>query len=173
MIEEFREIEGYNGRYLVSNLGYILSIYKSGRKRLTKREVPLKLKHGLARGYPSIVLALNGVSKSQRVHRLVAEAFVPKSAGKDYVCHLDGNRLNNTSSNLRWGTNRENMADKKRHGTEQSGERNPSAKLTLCEVYLIRKELPYKTNKDIAAMFGVSAGTISHIRTQHTWKIAV
>ena len=49
------------------------------------------------------------VRKTAYVHRLVAEAFIPKEPGKDYIDHIDGNKLNNNVANLHWVTNSENV----------------------------------------------------------------
>lgn len=56
------------------------------------------------RGY----LAVEVRNKTHMVHRLVARAFIPKPIGKDFVNHLDGNKLNNHVSNLEWVTIAEN-----------------------------------------------------------------
>jgi hypothetical protein len=51
------------------------------------------------------------------VHRIVLESFVGECPPNMVCCHYDGNGANNDITNLRWGTRKENMADKKRHGT--------------------------------------------------------
>lgn len=49
-----------------------------------------------------------GVNKSHRVHKLVAEAYIPKIEGKDIVGHIDNNKTNNVAENLYWTTTQEN-----------------------------------------------------------------
>ena len=58
--------------------------------------------------YLTVALCKNGKGKSYKVHRLVAEAFLPKIVGKTHVDHIDGNRQNNNVNNLRWCTPKEN-----------------------------------------------------------------
>ena len=60
-------------------------------------------------GYKSVILCKNGKVKSFKVHRLVAEAFIPNPEGKPEVNHKDYNRSNNTDSNLEWMTRAENF----------------------------------------------------------------
>lgn len=50
----------------------------------------------------------SGKRKDRYVHRLVAEAFIPKELNKTHIDHLDFNRANNSSTNLRWVTVEEN-----------------------------------------------------------------
>lgn len=49
------------------------------------------------------------------LHRLIATAFIPNPSGKPLVDHIDGNKLNNEISNLRWVTRNENMWNRKPH----------------------------------------------------------
>ncbi len=59
-------------------------------------------------GYYLVTLCHEGVRKNKRIHRLMMEAFVPNPENKAHVNHIDGNKLNNTMSNLEWATCKEN-----------------------------------------------------------------
>lgn len=72
------------------------------------------LKQATQQGYKHVTLSLNKKSRRFRVHRLVAQFFIPNPDNKPYVNHLDGNRSNNNVSNLEWVTPSENT----RHAVE-------------------------------------------------------
>lgn len=96
MQEEWRPVVGYEGLYEVSNLG---------RVRRIKIIEPTKKKHG----YMQISFVdRNRVRKSFRLHRIVAEAFLPNPNGKPQVNHKDENPENNRVENLEWATAAEN-----------------------------------------------------------------
>lgn len=99
--ERWVSIEGTNGNYEVSNLGNVKSLIDTNNIRI--------LKQGTDRyGYKTVVLRINGGSKTFRVHRLVANAFIKHIDGKNYVDHIDTNKSNNYYKNLRWVTKAEN-----------------------------------------------------------------
>ena len=60
------------------------------------------------KGYKRVNLFKRGERKHFKVHRLVANAFIPNPEGKPYVNHIDGNNQNNSVSNLEWVTDEEN-----------------------------------------------------------------
>lgn len=97
--KEWRDIKGYEGLYKISSNGEIYSSI-SGKER--------KLKISKSNGYVLIDLYKDGVGKWFRVHRLVAEAFVPNPNNLPIVMHLDNNKQNNHYTNLKWGTISEN-----------------------------------------------------------------
>jgi len=70
-----------------------------------------------SRGYYRV--ALNG--KLYYLHRLLAQAFVPNPQGKPFVDHIDGDRKNNSLSNLRWCTYAENNRNVGKRITNTSG----------------------------------------------------
>ena len=68
------------------------------------------LKGGLDKdGYPQVILCKNRSRVNRKVHRLVAEAFIPNPDNKPQVNHIDGNKQNNAASNLEFCTNQENQ----------------------------------------------------------------
>ncbi len=60
-------------------------------------------------GYWSVGLAVEKIQKNERIHRLVAEAFIPNPNNFPIVNHIDGNKYNNTVNNLQWTTYQGNM----------------------------------------------------------------
>lgn len=103
MNEIWKDIEGYEGLYQVSNFGRV--------KRVTTGRI---LKGGKDRGgYLRITLCKNGVTSTKTIHRLVAQAFIPNPENKPEVNHIDENKTNNNVLNLDWMTAKENI----NHGT--------------------------------------------------------
>ena len=91
-------------------------------------------------GYVSVCLCEHSRSKRVDVHRLVALAFHGRPPSASHlVAHNDGNRTNNTCTNLRWATQAENAGDCRAHGTALIGSRNPSTCITEIDVRAIRR----------------------------------
>lgn len=96
MLEIWRDIDGYDGKYQVSTWGRVRSL----RGILTPYE-----NH---KGYLKVGLTKDGKSNKHRINRLVAEAFIDNPENLPFVDHIDGNKQNNSITNLRWITNLDN-----------------------------------------------------------------
>lgn len=110
MIEEWSEIEGFDGQYSVSSLGRVRSNYRWHINPMTltrhKKVRELIMTPNLSRaGYLRIKLSDR---KIHFIHRLVASCFCDNGDNKPYVNHIDGNKSNNTPGNLEWVTTQEN-----------------------------------------------------------------
>ena len=106
------------------------------------------------------------------VHRLVAETFLPKIEGKDFVNHKDGNKSNNHVSNLEWVTKSENSKHSFEIGTQDNkGENHPMSLLNEQKVIEIRSKfnLGFK-RKELAEMYGVKRSTVEKIINRKLWK---
>jgi hypothetical protein len=104
-MEEWRKIAGYD-RYYISNLGRI----KNKHGHILKQHRWFE--------YCDVKLQENNVAKHHKVHRLVAEAFVPNPKHKPQVNHIDGITMHNEASNLEWVTDEENKEHRRRLNDE-------------------------------------------------------
>jgi hypothetical protein len=121
------------------------------------------------RGYLVVSLVGDQGPKSRTIHRLVCEAFHgPCPPDKEQAAHIDGDRLNNHFSNLRWATRSENERDKERHGTGKQGERHHAAKLNWEDVRAIRESTA--SIGELAALYGVTKSRISSLRRNEGWQ---
>jgi len=107
-MDEWRDIEGWEGLYQVSNKGRVKSLPRKGSPKTNI------LKDDEVRGgYRSVALCNNTFRKTVSVHRLVATAFIPNSNNLPEVNHIDEDKTNNNDWNLEWCTKLHN----RNHGT--------------------------------------------------------
>ena len=107
MIEVWKDIEGYDGFYEISNLGRCKTHKAPGSGKYTSEGRLLKPVK-CTNGYLEYQLNKNGIRKCHMAHRLVAQAFIPNPLNKKEVNHLDECITNNVVSNLEWVTSKEN-----------------------------------------------------------------
>ena len=100
--EEWRPIDGYKGKYLVSNMGRVKSL-----KHTTARILAAFPNN---KGYYRVCLSQDGEAKHFLVSRLVAAAFCENDdpQNKTTIDHIDGDKANNRASNLEWMTLKDN-----------------------------------------------------------------
>ena len=98
---EWKPVVGYENEYKVSSDGRVFAL---------KRKYFLKPTNTV-NGYFKVNLSKNNKASNCRIHKLVAEAFIPYTENKPCIDHIDGNKTNNNASNLRWATQTENSWD--------------------------------------------------------------
>ncbi len=174
MEEIWKDIEGYEGLYQVSNLGRVKSlgrsfIGKSGRQYLVVEK--LRKVSYADNGYLVVGLYRNSRGKTFYVHRLVSSAFLLNSENKGTVNHINGQKDDNRAENLEWATQAENIKHAIDNGLKDSiGERNGISKLTEQQVITIKYGLTGLDQQKIAEMYNVTQTTVSKIRTGRNWK---
>jgi hypothetical protein len=163
MIEEWKDIKGYDGVYQISNMGRVKSFHK---------KQPKMLKPIYFGDYLGVQLCGNGVKNKHYIHRLVVESFLTNTHEKNQVNHKDGNKINNVLSNLEWCTASEN----RRHAVDNGllmvlGEDNPQSKLTETDVVDIINtyNVGVFSQHEIARAFGIGVMQINRIVNGKAW----
>lgn len=91
-------------------------------------------------GYYFVHLSIYGESKTMRIHKMVAQTYIPNPMNYPVINHKDGNKLNNHVSNLEWCTIKHNTLHSINElGNLRNGEKNPNSKLTKEQVKWIRE----------------------------------
>lgn len=101
--ENFKEIEGFGGRYIVSDLGKVYSVHADGQR----------FEIALLRNGTYVNLSDKGKLYKVKVAYLVARAFIPNVCMRPFVYHQDGDTSNNAVENLAWSETREWVGKKK------------------------------------------------------------
>lgn len=163
MKEQWKPVKGFEGKYIVSSKGNVMSVPRTytdelGRDYMVDGITLTKCDD--ARGYDRVKFGDSGM---MRVHRLVAEAFIPNPLNLPEVNHKDGNKKNNCVENLEWVTHQGNIV----HAVETGlfGER--AKKATPEIVAAIRAEyVPYDREHSTIAL-----GKKYGIDPAYVWRI--
>lgn len=133
-----------------------------GRK---PRQLKLVVK---SNGRLQVSLCVNRRVLSREVSHLVAETFIgPRPQGL-FVCHKNGQALENTPQNLYYGTPKQNSEDAIRHGVIARGSANGNSRLTEDQAAFILTFCGTAT--EAAAICGVSVSTACRVRKRETWS---
>lgn len=135
-MEEWRDVKGYEGYYQISNKGSIKSLkrtfYSGSNLRIKKiYEEKILKQQSYKQGYKYVVLCKDGISKKLKVHRIIAQAFIPNPENKPCIDHINAKRDDNRIENLRWATwkeNSENSISRYRISMSRIGDKNPKRK---------------------------------------------
>ena len=175
MIEEWRDIKGYEGLYQVSNVGRVKSLkktitYVNGRKNDMKEKI-LSICSDKD-GYGTLGLTKNKKRYNKKVHRLVAEAFVYNKDKKPDVNHINGVKRDNNFNNLSWCTKSENTKHAIKNGLWhppiKKGVDSGRSTLTVEDVKNIRKSIG-KTLKSLSIEFKTSSSVVHRIIKNKTY----
>ena len=150
--EVWKDIKGLEGKYMISNIGRVYSFPKN--KGINRTVKVLKI---LNQRYSFVNLYYNHKLKRCSVHRLVAIAFIEKVNGKESVNHIDGNRYNNTYTNLEWVTPKENT--------------NHAINNNLINSRGVNNGFSKFTEKDIRDIFKLKKSGISAIAIAKTYNV--
>lgn len=171
-LEKWKPIKAFEGYYEISSLGRVKScdrivIHINGKEQpVDTRVMSLKTTRD---GYKALMLAKEGIRKDFRVHRLVAEAFIPNTSNKPQVNHKDGNKQNNIVENLEWCTASENNFHAFKLGLRNNkGTKNASSKLTDLAIREIR--LSTLKTTELMLKYNVTRPTICDIKALRSWK---
>ena len=153
-------IDNIKTPYIISSIGTVINtksdfVLKWNRSK-TSRYWDVRLKHPKELKF-----------KAYKVHRLVALYFIynDNPINKTQVNHLNGDRDNNSVSNLEWCTPSENCIHAVRIGLKPDVQISESMAREICKLLESRKF----TNKEISEMVGCKKGIIDDIRARNSW----
>lgn len=178
MEEIWKDVVGFEGRYKVSSLGRIKSlkreIHCSDGRVFTRKEMFFNNINTVS-GYYTFSFHKEGRLYTRKLHRIIAEAFIPNPENKPYINHKNCVRTDNRIENLEWCTHKENMQHAFASGSFKnrrppSGDKNGQAKLKNSDIPVIRKMLSEgMKQKDIALIYGINPTQISQIKHRREW----
>jgi len=157
--EKFKRIyiNGEKSKYKISNWGKVIN---------TKTDKEIKLHYDGK--YYTVRLTHNGKTKGFKIHRLVAEYFIPNSdQDKTQVNHIDGRKWNNCYDNLEWTTPSENMIH-----SVMNNLKSKTVVLSIDDVHKICKLIAtgkYKST-EIADKVGCSKYNVKNIKNKIAWR---
>jgi len=164
-MEIWKDIEGYEGLYQISNLGRIKSL-RFNREKILKYSTNCD-------GYNHIILRNhNSIRTNHSIHRLVCLAFIENTEDKKEVNHINGLKSDNRLINLEWCTHSENQKHAIRIGLKimLKGEKNNLSKLTEKQVKEIKYGNKNLMQKEIAKIYKIHRSTILRIRKGFLWS---
>lgn len=175
MNEIWRPVPGYNNAYEASSFGRIRSIDRIGLGRFRSGKQVARKFSGVVlsprisnSGYLRCLMA----GKTVSAHRVIAEAFIANPSALPCVNHIDGCKTNNQPANLEWCSHKENTAHAHSTGllVPKTCQESHAAKLTDNQVREIRNLMQEcVSQRQIAAMFGMSQRAIAAISTGRSW----
>lgn len=155
--EIWKPVVGFEGCYEISNMGRLKGVARwitdsKGRSRFLDGGI-ISLYVCKNNGYKMRGLSKNGERKYATIHRLVAEAFVPKVPGKEYINHKNGVKTDNRAENLEWTDKRGNALHAVYHLKKTCG---AEAQAVLC----VEDDIVFESMADAARAYSIGVNNI-------------
>lgn len=172
---EFKIDESPLKKYAVTNHGRVFAYRKDPSEGKF-------LRGGIIGGYPSFKIRINRRDRTYYIHKLVGEYFVPgRSEERQFLIHIDHDKENNMSENLRWVTREESLTHRRESPVVQEARRKQAAyrpeighKLTSTDVLRIKRKIWDPNRKTrlrlIAKQFGISEMQLYRIKSGENWS---
>lgn len=171
MQEIWKDIEGYEGLYQVSSMGRVRRLHstvvRSDGTTVTYREHVMR---PCGRPYHHVMLSKENRVTQRRIHRLVAETFLPNPDGLRDVDHINGIKTDNRLCNLRWCSHRDNIIHAEESGLmRHKGYHDWPEEVRRQYSSIRRKPIVRSDGKryacadDAASDLGVTRAAISHV----------
>lgn len=174
MIEEWKDIKGYEGLYQVSNLGRVKSLKREthmidGRVRTENEKIlkPIKDKHG----YYKVTLYNKNKTKQIKIHTLVISEFISERPENRVINHIDEDKSNNRLTNLEYITQKDNI----NHGSGNERRRINQPHSVRLKAIKDNMVIEFNSITDCAIELRLSTGHISEClrgkrKTHGGWK---
>jgi len=168
MKEIWKDIKGFESEYKISNMGRIISKERkvSGKnnsiRTIFEKEITPTFN---GKGYLVVALYKDGKRYFKKMHRLVAEAFIPNPDNKPEVNHINGDKTKNIWTNLEWVTTKENCIHRQNNGlgnieAATVAKYKPIAKIDMKTNKIIKK---YKCVKDASIEMNCKIDAIARV----------
>src|SRR5699024_9744579 len=177
--EKWKPVKDTGGRYYISNKGRLLTTGWRGSTQIRIMKPAID-----GSGYYRDSILIKGKLTTVKMHRLVAQHFIPNQLNKSQVNHIEFDRINNKVENLEWVTPKENaqhslkagrlVGFKKgvKHKNHPIGEQVGNAILTADIVREIRQKHRPRiyTRKMIAEEYGITESAVKDVLSRRSWK---
>lgn len=163
--ESWKEVDGYENYYTVSDFGRIKSISKNRVNGYAEKILKQSLN---GRGYFHVGFSRYGEVKYFSVHKLVAIAFIPNPNKKEEINHKKGIKIDNRATELEWNTHLQNIRHARETGLDK-GELENHSMTTLTNEKVMEIYISNLSYKELAMKYKCSSATVMQIKLGKVW----